>query len=102
MRRREFITLLGGATAGWPLAARAQSPERVRRLGALMPFNSHDEEGRSFIAALRQTLQKVGWTDGRNVQIDIRWIGRDLERRNAYAAETRFIQLGGQFVVRPS
>src|SRR5262245_47774560 len=85
-KRRKVITLLGGAAA-WPLAAAAQQPERMRRIGALMPFNSHDEEGQAFIAALRQTLQKSGWTDGRTAQIDTRWIGRDLERRNAYAAE---------------
>jgi putative ABC transport system substrate-binding protein len=70
MKRREFITLLGGAAAAWPLAARAQRADRVRRVGALMPFDADDEEGRAFIAALRQTLQKFGWTDGRNVQIE--------------------------------
>jgi putative ABC transport system substrate-binding protein len=85
-KRREFITLLGGAAA-WPLAARAQQAERMRRIGVLMPFDAHDEEGRAFIPALRETLQKSGWMDGRNLQIDIRWIGRDLERRNAYAAD---------------
>jgi putative ABC transport system substrate-binding protein len=88
VRRRQFITLLGGAAAAWPLAARAQQrPERTRRVGALMPFDAYDEEGRSFIPALRQTLQKSGWMEGRNLHVDIRWIGRDLERRNAYAAD---------------
>jgi putative ABC transport system substrate-binding protein len=88
MRRREFITLLGaGAAATWPLAARAQRTERVRRVGALMPFDAHDEEGSAFIAALRQALQKSGWEDGRNLQIEPRWIGHDVERRNAYATE---------------
>jgi putative tryptophan/tyrosine transport system substrate-binding protein len=87
MKRREFITLLGGGAAAWPLAARAQRADRVRRVGALMPFDADDEEGRAFIAALRQTLQKFGWTDGRNVQIEPHWIGHDLERRNPYAVE---------------
>jgi putative tryptophan/tyrosine transport system substrate-binding protein len=87
VKRRAFITLLGGVAATWPLAARAQQTERVHRVGALMPFNAHDEEGRVFIAALRQALQKSGWTDGRNVRIESRWIGHDVERRNAYAVE---------------
>ncbi len=85
--RREFITLLGGAAAAWPVAARGQQTERVRRVGLLMPFDAHDEEGRTFIAALRHTLQKYGWTDGRNLQLEPRWIGHDLERRNPLAVE---------------
>ena len=69
--RREFITLLGGAAAAWPLAARAQQPERMRRIGVLMNFAADDPEGQARLAAFLQGLQELGWTDGRNVRIDI-------------------------------
>jgi putative tryptophan/tyrosine transport system substrate-binding protein len=75
MRRREFITLLGGAAAGWPLAARAQQPERKRRIGVLMSTAADDPEGKARIAALLGGLQQLGWTDGRNAQIEVRWPG---------------------------
>jgi putative ABC transport system substrate-binding protein len=85
MRRREFITLIGGAAAAWPLAARAQQPERVRRIGVLM--GTADVEGRARIAAFLGELQKLGWIDGRNVRIDTRWpTGTDEEVRK-YAVE---------------
>jgi putative tryptophan/tyrosine transport system substrate-binding protein len=71
MRRREFITLLGGAAA-WPVAARAQQPERVRRIGVLTNLAADDPEGQARITALVQSLQQLGWTDGRNVRIDYR------------------------------
>jgi hypothetical protein len=71
MRRREFITLLGAAAA-WPLAAQAQ-PERIRRIGVLITFPADDLEGRTRLTAFLQALQQLGWTDGRNVRIDIRW-----------------------------
>src|SRR4051794_2092343 len=71
MKRREFITLLGGAAA-WPMAARAQ-PERMRRIGVLMPFSTEDREAQARLAALLQGLQHLGWSDGRNVDIEIRW-----------------------------
>src|SRR5262252_3886109 len=87
MRRREFITLLGGAAAAWPLAVRAQQGERVRRIGVLMPFDAQDSFGREIISALREGLKERGWAEGRNIRIDERWIGRDDERRSAYAAE---------------
>ena len=73
MRRREFITLLGGAAAAWPLAARAQQAERMRRIGVLMNLAADDPEGQARIAAFLQGLQQLGWTDGRNVRIDYRW-----------------------------
>ena len=73
MQRREFITLLGGAAAAWPLAARAQQPEQMRRIGVLMNRAADDPEGKARIAAFQQGLQQLGWTDGRNVRIDIRW-----------------------------
>ena len=75
MRRREFVSLFGGAAAGWPLAARAQQAERMRRIGVLMGSGADDLEGRNRLTAFLQALQQFGWTDGRNVRIDIRWGG---------------------------
>jgi len=71
--RRDFITLLGGAAAAWPIAARAQQPNRVQRIGVLMGFPESDSQAQRYIAAFRDGLQKLGWTDGRNVRIDTRW-----------------------------
>ena len=68
MKRREFITLLGGAAAAWPLAARAQQTERVRRIGVLMCSAESDQEGQSSVAAFREGLQKLGWMEGRNIR----------------------------------
>ena len=87
MRRREFITLLGGAAAAWPLAARAQQPERVRRIGVLMSTAADDPEGQARIAAFHQGLQQLGWTIGHNVRIDSRWPAGDSERFHRYAEE---------------
>jgi len=86
MKRREFITLLGGAAA-WPLAARAQQGERVRRIGVLTAFTADDVESQARIAAFQQGLQKLGWTDGGNVRIDIRWAAGDVDLFRRYAAE---------------
>ncbi len=84
MRRREFITLLGGAAA-WPLAARAQQP---RRIGVLIAnYSQTDREGQASIAAFLDTFQRLGWTDGRNVRIEYRWDAGDAERIKASAAE---------------
>ena len=74
MRRREFITVLGG-TVAWPFAARAQQAERVRRIGMLMSFREDDPEGQQRVALLRQGLKELGWTEGRNIHIDYRWAG---------------------------
>ena len=87
MRRREFITLLGGAAAAWPLAARAQQPERMRRIGVLMPFVESDLNARAQIAAFENGLQKLGRERGRNVRIDYRWAGADQGLVRTYAAE---------------
>ena len=73
MRRREFITLVGGAVAAWPLTARAEQDERMRRIGALMNLQSGAPEGQSRIAAFLQELQKLGWKEGGNVRTDVRW-----------------------------
>ena len=88
MKRREFITLLGGAAATWPLAARAQQPERMRRIGVLMNSSATDSEGKARFAAFLQGLQQLGWTDGRNVRMDIRWGATgDIDGIRKYAAE---------------
>src|ERR1700752_2735155 len=75
MKRREFITLLGGAAITWPLAARAQQGERMRRIGVLMNVAADDAEGRGRVAAFQQALQQLGWADGRDGRIDYRWAG---------------------------
>src|SRR5215831_4090749 len=87
IERREFLAALGGAAAAWPLAARAQQPERVRRIGALMNLASDDAEGQARLAAFHQGLQQLGWTVGRNVQIDYRWGAGDADRIRKFAAE---------------
>ena len=85
--RREFLATLGGAAATWPLAARAQPRERMRRIGVLMSLAADDPEGQARLTAFVQGLQELGWTDGRNVQIDYRWPAGDAERIRRYAAE---------------
>jgi ABC-type uncharacterized transport system substrate-binding protein len=88
MRRREFITLLGGAAAVWPLAARAQQAGRMRRIGVLMAGGGPtDLDTQANIAAFRQAMQQLGWTDGRNIQIDHRWTMGDAAITRKYAAE---------------
>src|SRR6478736_7638734 len=85
MRRREFMTFLGGAAAAWPVVARAQQGERMRRIGVLMHLAADDPESPTRIAALRQGLQQFGWADGGNVRIDYRWAKgqADLFRQGA-------------------
>jgi putative ABC transport system substrate-binding protein len=87
MRRREFILALGGAAAAWPLAARAQQRERMRRIGVLMNFTSDDPVSQDRLAAFVQGLQELGWTVGRNLQIDYRWGAGNVERYRTFAAE---------------
>jgi len=86
MRRREFITLLGGGAA-WPLAARAQEGDRVRRIGVLMPYDENDPLEKPFFPAFTQALADLGWTDGRNARMDLRWGGGDINRIRALAQE---------------
>jgi putative ABC transport system substrate-binding protein len=83
MRRRGFITLLGGAAAAWPLTTSAQQAERVRRIGVLMYWAADDAEGQTRLAAFAQALKQLGWSDGRNLRIDTRWATADDVRRHA-------------------
>src|SRR5215470_15874045 len=93
MRRREFIAGIGGATA-WPVVARAQQGERVRRIGVLMPHDENDPEGKLRYSAFTQTLAGLGWTDGGNVRMDLRWGGGDSNRIRALAQELVGLQPG--------
>lgn len=87
MQQRDFITLIGGAAAAWPLAVHAQQPGGMRRIGVLMAFAENDLDAQANITAFRQALQKLGWTDSGNVHIDYRWGAGDPERIRAYAIE---------------
>src|SRR5262249_11235660 len=87
MKRREFITLLGGAAAAWPLAARAQQGERMRRIGVLLASTADDPEYKPRMKAFEQALGLLGWTDGRNARIDIRWAGTNAEDVRKHAVE---------------
>ena len=86
MRRREFIAGLGSAAA-WPVVARAQQGDRVRRIGVLMGLGENDPEGKARISAFTQALAGLGWADGRNVRIDLRWGAGDANRIRALARE---------------
>jgi putative ABC transport system substrate-binding protein len=85
--RREFITLLGGAAAAWPLPAPAQQADRVRRIGVLMPGDENDPEWKNRLSALTKALADLGWTDGRNLRMDLRWAAGDTNRIRALAQE---------------
>jgi len=93
MERREFITLLGGAAAAWPLAARAQQSEGIRRVGVLMGYPENDLEGPAFFAAFREGLEKLGWVEGRTIRFDTRWAApEDAEARRRFAKELVALQ----------
>ncbi|MFZ1193538.1 MAG: ABC transporter substrate-binding protein [Pseudolabrys sp.] len=98
MRRREFITLAGGAVA-WPLAARAQQPERMRRIGVLLPGTANDAEYQARMVAFLQGLQQLGWSEGRNVRIDTRWAAGDANLIRKYVAE--LIALAPDVILAP-
>jgi putative tryptophan/tyrosine transport system substrate-binding protein len=91
MRRREFISLLGG-TAVWPLIARAQQPERVRRIGVLSVLDEGDREMKAWLAAFRQRLESLGWSEDRNVRIDVRFVAADAKLAQALASELVALQ----------
>ena len=106
MRRREFITLLGGAAAAWPLSTRAQQAERIRRIGVLMSVAANDPEGQARIVVFLQGLEQLGLTDGRNVRIETRWTSGTAEDARKYAAELvalapDVILSAGSFTVGP-
>jgi len=87
MKRREFITLLGGAAAGWPFAASAQQLDRMRRIGVLMNGVADHPEGPNYLPTFLQALRKLGWTDGQNIRIDYRWSAGDTELARTFAGE---------------
>src|SRR6516162_695239 len=91
LRRREFIAGLCGAAA-WPLAASAQQGDRVRRIGVLMPWDENDPVSKTWVPALTQALAGLGWTDGRNVRMDVRWGRADINRIRALAQELVGVQ----------
>jgi hypothetical protein len=88
MNRREFITLLSGAAAAWPLAVRAQQPDQVRRIGVLMSVPENDPEAQAWLGTFSEGLQQLGWTAGRNIRLDYRWAAPfDAESRQRVAKE---------------
>src|SRR5512136_190544 len=87
MRRREFIGLVSGAAVTWPIVARAQQPERMRRVGVLMGYAETDPSAQAQVEALRQELQKLGWEEGRNILIDVRFPAEDAGRVSAILTE---------------
>src|SRR6516225_604590 len=91
LRRREFVAALGGAAA-WPLAARAQQGDRVRRIGVLMGGDENDPVVKPIVSAFTQALAGLGWTDGRNLRMDLRWGGDDINRMRALAQELLGLQ----------
>ena len=89
--RRRFLATLGGAAA-WPLAAGAQQPERMRRIGVLMGFAESDSEAQAYVAAFREGLQKLGWANARNIRIDTRWAALDAEAKHRFAKQIVALQ----------
>ena len=97
MKRREFITLVGGAAAAWPLAARAQPTERVRRIGMLVAYSKDDPEDQRRRVVFQESLQHLGWTVGRNIHIEYRWYGGEPERARVMAKE--LVEIGPDMIV---
>jgi len=87
LKRREFITLVGGAAAVWPLAARAQQASGIRRLGVLMGYAESDPEAKDFFAGFTQRLAELGWLDARNLRMDVRWAPGSVDRMRTFAKE---------------
>ena len=92
MRRRAFLKLVGGSAVAWPLVARAQQPERMRRIGVLMGYAESDRQGQANVAAFRMGLQKLGWTEGRNVAIEYRWAAAEADLVQRFAKELVALQ----------
>ena len=102
IRRREFIAGIGGAVA-WPLGARAQQGDRVRRIGVLMPWDENDPVAKTFVSAFTQAVADLGWTDGRNVRMELWWYGDDSNRLPALALyESRLPSNVGDFATQVS
>jgi putative tryptophan/tyrosine transport system substrate-binding protein len=97
MGRREFITLIGGAAAAWPLAARAQQPAGIRRVGVLMNLSENDLEAQRLVTAFREGLAQLGWVDGGNLRMDYRWASGDVGRIRAFAKE--LVELSPDIIV---
>jgi putative tryptophan/tyrosine transport system substrate-binding protein len=97
MKRREFITLLGGAAAAWPLAASAQQTAGIRRVGMLINLSETDLEAQRLVTAFREGLTQLGWVDGRNLRIDYRWAAGDVGRIKAFARE--LVELSPEIIV---
>src|SRR6202171_4872222 len=87
MQRREFIAALGSAAAAWPAVARAQQPDRMRRIGVLMGYGENDPEAKALLSGFTQGFAELGWTDGRNVRMDIRWAADNVDRMRMFAKE---------------
>jgi len=87
MRRREFIAGLGGAAAAWPLAVRAQQPDRMRRIGVLMALDETDPDAKAELPGFTQGLAELGWIDGRTMRMDVRWDAGNIDRARLYAKE---------------
>jgi putative ABC transport system substrate-binding protein len=87
MRRRDFIVLVGSAVVAWPLAARAQQGDRMRRIGVLMGYASTDPEGQALLAEFTRHLAELGWAEGRNLRIDVRWGGSNVDLLHTFAKE---------------
>jgi putative tryptophan/tyrosine transport system substrate-binding protein len=92
MKRREFISLLGGAAAAWPFAAHGQQSDRLRRVGVLMAFDENDPEAKAYLSGFTQGLAELGWTDGRNLRMDVRWAAGNVDRMRMSAKELLDLQ----------
>ena len=87
MKRRDFLYAVGSAALGWPLVSRAQQAEPMRRIGVLLPYAESDREAQSWFAAFREALRNIGWTEGSNLLIEVRWSARDASRMRTLAKE---------------
>ena len=97
MRRREFVTFLGGGTVAWSLAAYAQQPERVRRIGSLTAFAETDMEVQTWYATFRKRLDELGWVEGHNIHIDYRWGAGSVAQKQVFAKE--LVQLNPEVIL---
>src|ERR1700751_3637723 len=91
IRRRDFLPLLAGAAA-WPLAARGQQPDRMRRVGVLMAYEETDPQERSYLSGFTRALSELGWPDGRNLRMDVRWAAGNVDRMSMFAKELVHLQ----------